>query len=198
MTTDGKPLHETVLPQAVLPGSFNPLHDGHRQLAACVARLFCRTVHFELSRINVDKPPLDEYTIARRVQQFQGYAPVWLTNAPTFETKLQLFPTSWFILGYDTAVRLLEDRYYRDRHHRNAVLDCIAERGTRVIVGGRIDRTGQFRRWEQRLGDLPQTWRELFIPLSEADFRVDLSSTDLREQAADNGLSSATGSVGAA
>ena len=40
----------------VLPGSFNPLHRGHRSLAATASRILGEPVTFELSISNVDKP----------------------------------------------------------------------------------------------------------------------------------------------
>ncbi len=84
---------------------------------------------FELSVFNVDKPPLDEKLILQRVSQFAGYRNILITNAPTFivcsltlmpiywtivQEKARLFPGATFVVGYDTAVRIIQKKYYGD------------------------------------------------------------------------------------
>jgi hypothetical protein len=54
------------------------------------------------------------------------------------------------------------------------------ERGCRLVVGGRVDDSGAFRVWESVV--LSEVCAELFVSLTEADFRVDVSSTELRRK----------------
>jgi len=170
-------------PIAVLPGSFNPLHHGHTRLAAAAAVRLGVPVAFELSVANVDKPELSAHEVTRRVGQFVGQASVWVTRAATFAAKADLFPGAVFVLGYDTAVRLLDPRYYKDDPiRRDEVLRTLLARGSRVLVGGRLDADGVFRTWMDT--SLPDDLSGLFIPLLEADFRVDVSSTLLRAKSA--------------
>ena len=159
-------------PLAIFPGSFDPLHDGHRTLAAVVAWKFGRPVHFELSRTNVEKPELSDEVVNTRIEQFRGFAPIWVTQAAIFEAKSALFPGALFVVGFDTALRLLDAKYYADEAHRDASLQAIRDRGCQFVVGGRIDSSSVFRTWENP--------GELFEVLTEADFRFDLSSTELR------------------
>jgi hypothetical protein len=105
-------------PQAIFPGSFNPLHAAHRELAEVAERCLGVPVVFELSITNVDKPALDECTIRDRLGQFLGYAPIWVTTAPTYDQKANLFPNCTFVMGYDTASRLIDPRYYNDQTTR--------------------------------------------------------------------------------
>ena len=74
-------------PLALLPGSFHPLHRGHTVLAAVAAARLGVPVHFELSVTNADKPELPRDEVERRLAQFAGFAPVWLTRAATFEAE---------------------------------------------------------------------------------------------------------------
>ena len=157
----------------MLPGSFNPLHAGHVRLAAVAARRLGGPVHFELSAANVDKPDLPAAEVERRVGQFAGVGPVWVTRAATFVEKARLLPGVGFVVGFDTAVRVIDPRYYGDAAARDAALRELADLGARFLVGGRLCGDGAFRQWA---GDHPH----LFEVIPEAEFRVDLSSTQLR------------------
>jgi hypothetical protein len=167
-------------PLALLPGSFNPLHRGHLRLAEVAAGRLGRPVHFELSVTNVDKPELPPDEVGRRVAQFAGVGPVWLTRAATFELKAELFPGAAFVLGWDTAVRVIDPNYYGGERGRERALRRLLDAGCRLVVGGRQDAAGTFRVWDG--SGLAGEFAPLFVALSEADFRVDLSSRALRAQ----------------
>jgi hypothetical protein len=168
----------TPKPLALLSGSFNPLHHGHTTLARVAAARLGTAVHFELSVVNADKPELPQAEVDRRVAQFAAVGPVWLTRAATFAQKADLFPGAAFVLGWDTAVRVIDPKYYGGEHGRDAALRKLLTRGSRLVVGGRTDPTGVFRVWDG--GRLADEFADLFVPLTEADFRADVSSTDLR------------------
>ena len=175
------PHSESPPPSAIFPGSFNPLHVGHRELATVAGRRLGGSVHFELSIANVDKADLTAEETARRVQQFAGFAPVWVTRAAAFEKKADLFPGAAFVLGWDTAIRLIDPKYYgHDESRRDAALRKLRLRGCRVLVGGRVDASGAFREWDS--SGLPSELRELFEVIPQREFRVDLSSSELRRR----------------
>jgi hypothetical protein len=165
-------------PPALLSGSFNPLHRGHVELARAAARHLGAEVHFELSAVNADKPELPREEVERRAAQFAGVGPVWVTRAPTFAKKAELFPGAAFVLGWDTAVRVIDPKYYGGGPGRDAALRAMRERGCRLVVGGRVDASGAFRTWDG--GGLGDEFAGLFVALAEEDFRVDVSSTQLR------------------
>ena len=172
---DGSPDPDHPRPAALLAGSFNPLHFGHRQLAEIVSNRLSREVHFELSIANVDKPDLTAVEVERRVAQFRDYAPVWITRAPTFAEKAEHFPGTSFVVGWDTAVRLVDPKYYaQSLVQRDAALARLLEHRCRFLVAGRLDAAGQFRTWNLA------EWSELFEVIDEGEFRADVSSTELR------------------
>lgn len=166
-------------PQALLSGAFNPLHDGHLELARTAAEQLGKPVAFELSVVNVDKPPLPPETILARLAQFAGRWPVYASNAPTFLEKSRLFPGATFVIGFDTAVRVLHPRYYHDSYEEMLqALNVIRENACRFLVAGRADESGEF----HSIYDLhiPDGLQSLFQEIPARQFRKDISSTELR------------------
>jgi nicotinic acid mononucleotide adenylyltransferase len=178
---EGQP-HEHQGPRGIFPGAFNPLHHGHIHMAEVAARRIGGPVEFELSIENVDKPPLDFIEIDERAAQFSSSSlPLWLTRAPTFEKKSQLFPGCTFIVGTDTISRIGQCRYYRDDPAAmEAAIAGIAERGCRFLVFDRLA-NGKL----ETLSDLqiPASLRRLCDEVPAVEFRDDVSSTELRRKA---------------
>lgn len=166
-------------PKALLSGSFNPLHDGHLKMVKTARAILGTAVAFELAAVNVDKPPLPPDIILERISQFAGRWPVLVSNAPTFVEKARLYPGATFIVGYDTAERILHPRYYQNSYDNMlAALAEIRQRGCRFLVAGRVDESGAFR----DLTDLniPPSFHNMFLGIPDSQFRKDISSTELR------------------
>lgn len=125
----------------IMPGSYNPAHKGHFEMADYVA---CNLVQmpdfgidFEISICNVEKPMLDLITLEERLKSIGkgGKRKVWITNASTFVEKTKVFSRfTTFIIGYDTALRICDPKYAGDV---DKVIDVFYKKDTRFIVFGR-------------------------------------------------------------
>lgn len=173
--------------RAVFPGAFNPLHEGHREMAAVGCDALGVDVHFEISIENVDKPPLDYTEMAHRSRQFAADEALWFTRAPTFVAKAAIFPGATFLVGADTIVRIADPAYYGgDMGACQEAIRTIGNHGCRFLVFGR-QVAGRF----LSLADLklPPKLVRLCQDVPAERFRRDISSTELRERAEREGPS---------
>jgi hypothetical protein len=163
----------------VFPGSFNPLHAGHTEMAAYAEKRFGKRVVFELAITNVDKPTLDFLSIDDRVRRLgEANWPVVLTRVAKFFEKAELFPGSVFLVGADTAVRIGDPRFYGDSEsRRDAALRAFSNHGCRFLVFGRQGPDG----FQSAEGlHFPASMADLCEPVAEIQFRNDISSTSIR------------------
>ena len=171
--------HTTLRGFAFLSGAFNPLHIGHSELAEAASRMLGRNVLFDLSVQNADKGQISHSEICSLLCQFQWPHEVVLTRKPLFAQKALYFPDAVFIVGYDTALRILQKKYYSgDYSNMLDFLSSFREAGCRFLVAGR--------HWDgsyHTVSDLniPEGYNELFQELPENMFRVDTSSSLIRQ-----------------
>lgn len=171
-------------PELLLPGSFRPIHEGHRRMAEIASGTLGVPCHFEVSVFHPEKPPIDYLEVADRVAGFARRSDrVLLTNAPTYRDKARLFPGAAFAVGHDTAERIVDPRFYGNPTARDAMLAELSGLGSRFLVFGRVDQDGRFRSFDPAESDstaVAAFRRDCVTTIPEATFRSDLSSTAIR------------------
>ncbi len=171
--------HDTLDNCLILSGAFNPLHLGHIKLAESANKLLNKNVLFDLSVMNADKGLMTVSEICSLLDQFDPSQQVVLTRKPLFSQKSVCFPNTTFIVGYDTALRILQKKYYDDSH--KAFLSFLYEfkkSGCKFLVAGRL--------WNNEFStiknlNIPSKYNGLFVELPENAFRIDTSSSLLRK-----------------
>jgi hypothetical protein len=159
----------------IYSGSFAPLHFGHDTIAEWVQIATGKTVMFELAAVNADKSTISLRDLSARASQFRGRWPVIITTGtPLFVDKARQYRGCDFILGVDTAIRLLDRKYYGTRDEYAALFRTLTALNTRFYVCDRVQ-DGVLTTVEQM--EVPRAARNLFV---RVPCRVDISSTALR------------------
>ncbi|PXF39985.1 hypothetical protein BWQ96_10313 [Gracilariopsis chorda] len=171
----------------IFPGAFNPLHYGHRELLAVAQSMYPNdTAAFELSVTNVDKPTLEASVVRSRIQQFHDDDIILISRAMLFKEKGQLFPNSRFVVGMDTATRIVSGKYYGGETELIKALVELKSRGCSFLVAGRLEQRKDGVKSDvfQTLEDLkpPAGFDDMFEVIPSSKFRADVSSSEIRRR----------------
>lgn len=170
-------------PDLVVSGSFNPLHAGHVGLARAAEQITGRKAVYEITAVNADKPPMATGEMLRRIRQFHGVGPLVVTRLGTFAAKADALPGAVFVVGRDTATRILEERFYQQNSGGLAgALDHLRGLGCSFLVAGRATEDGVYHSFDDRLPH--EKAHGLFRAIPEEVFRLDISSSDIRRRMA--------------
>ncbi len=164
-----------------MPGSFNPLHDGHRDIAWKTGELINQQCVYMVTADSVHKKALTVSEMLDRVAMtrlerygvYQVGDILFTQNDPLFIDKAQKFPGCGFIIGYDTAARMLDPKWGPEIV---PMLHEFRKYKTRFYVCGRI-MDGELK----TIKDLnyPSYFNDLFIEVPNTG--TEHSSTQIRE-----------------
>jgi len=167
--------------QAIFPGAFSPIHEGHVEMLNIAEQRLQQKVVLEMSVQNINKPPLDYIELEQRLEDIGKVKPnqaIWLTQAPLFVHKAELFPGATFVIGSDTLKRFADLRFYHESTHKlHDILRQLAMFNCRFLVFARQSKSGL-----ESLDTLaiPDMLRSLCDDVPAAVFTMDISSSDMR------------------
>lgn len=165
----------------ILPGAFNPPHEGHHKLAAAASEEFvagygeafmpAARVTYAVSQKTPHKGSLTVTEMLRRAKLLTGLDRMFTREDPLYIDKARQHPGSNFIVGVDAVSRLLDPAWGLNPNTQFQEFQAL---GTHFYVAGRtVD--GVFK----TLNDLPipPAWRHLF---HQVPGRWDISSSAIR------------------
>jgi hypothetical protein len=112
-------------------------------MARIASRKYGLPVDFEISLLNVDKPPIDYISLEERISSIKTWhdpdsmGDIFVTDTPLFAEKAIIFPDSTFIVGADTMKRLFDPKYYRPEDDLSSLLELFRKQGIDFLVFSR-------------------------------------------------------------
>lgn len=183
-TSNGKRL--ATLPankhQALMPGAYNPPHEGHLGTAQNVMDEYGRSVIFEVTAIPPHKDPLSVQELLKRAKLLKGHDRFFTRQEPLYLDKARAFPGIPIVLGADAMVRMLDPKWGTPL---KPMFQEFIKLNTKLLIAGRMV-GDKFVTCEDVLRNLlvqdPHAWgfaQSVMMPVSG---RFDISSTELRNK----------------
>lgn len=169
---------------AIMPGAFNPPHEGHLGAAKASLEEYNYPAVFETTAEPPHKGALTVQELLQRAKMLHGYDRIFTRKLPYYLDKARAYPGKPLILGADAMVRMMDPKWGLDP------VDMFKEfinLNTKLFVASReID--GKLVTCEDILSDLRThgkigVWSLATNVLMPLEGHWNISSTELREQA---------------
>jgi nicotinamide mononucleotide (NMN) deamidase PncC len=174
--SDGDYRHD---PFVLMPGAFNPPHEGHFGTAAHVLREYGKQTIFELTAEPPHKDWLTVQELLQRAKLLQGHHRIFTRKEPYYIDKARAFPGMGMVLGADAMVRILDPKWGLNFDEMFKEMDQLR---TKLYIGGR-DINGKFTT-RNDIEDLMTPWQAfMFRSLSlQVGGEYHVSSTEIRNK----------------
>ncbi len=168
------PLH-----RALYPGAFNPPHQGHLAIAKASDAIFW------VEAAAPHKPELTLAELVQRAKLLHGQERFFTRGYPLYLDKSRAFPDRELVVGADSLLRMLDPKWGPDPLQ---LLRHFTENGTTLAIVGRWvgDR---FVSADEAIASVPESGT--LYNLRPLTGRWDISSTEVRNAASDQGRDSA-------
>lgn len=124
----------------LIPGAFNPPHEGHYGAASSLKDEYGLDTIFEITRRPPHKDVLSVQEMLKRAKLLQGHDRLFTHSLPYYIDKAREFPGMPIFLGADAMVRLLDPKWSLDI---TAMFQEFKKLKTTLYIGGR-DVDGKF------------------------------------------------------
>ncbi len=166
-------------PYALMPGAYNPPHEGHFGTAEAMLKEHGMSVIFEVTAEPPHKDALSLQQLLQRAKMLQGYNRIFTRKEPFYIDKARTFTGIALVLGADAMVRMLDPKWGIDTQ---TMFKEFSSLHSRLFIGGR-DIDGKFVTRDSIEKILPEDQQALFHYLTKSvSGKWDISSTELRKR----------------
>jgi nicotinamide mononucleotide (NMN) deamidase PncC len=162
---------------ALMPGAFNPPHEGHAEMAAEVEREHKLPVVFHVSASAPNKPALSVQELLKRAKLLRGHPVLFTRGEALYIEKARRFEGTPIVMGVDALERMLDHRWGPEV---KPMLCEFAQLGTGFYVAPRV--IGSKRVDLQEVLDRCGVEPELKALFTELGACSDKSSTEIRRR----------------
>lgn len=167
---------------ALMPGAYNPPHEGHFSTAQNVLEAYNQTVAYEITAEPPHKEALSVQSLLQRAKLLQGHDRLFTKSNPLYLDKALAYPGVPLVMGADAMVRMLDPKWGINPHDLFVKFDRLQ---TKLLISGRLI-GDKFVTCDDILADLKEKdynlWHIASHVMCHVDGRVDISSTELRSQ----------------
>ena len=164
---------------ALMPGAYNPPHEGHHGMAEAYEKLVYAHVVYNVCATPPHKDMLSVQDLLKRAKLLRGKDVLFSQGDPFYLDKARLYPNTPMLLGADAMVRLLDPKWGMEI---TPMLEEFDSLNTRFAIAGRTV-NGKYTTVLDIIDSLTLDQRARFDHLfDEIPGKWDVSSTEIRNK----------------
>lgn len=168
---------------ALMPGAFNPPHEGHFGAAKAAMDDYNYKAIFEVTANSPHKDPLTVQELLKRAKLLAGQHRLFSNDMPLYLDKAKKYPKKPIVLGADAMIRMLDPKWGLNIAE---MLNKFYTLGTKLFVASR-EVNGNVMTCEDILNDIKakhpfKVWASAQIIMQPLKGEWAISSTELRNK----------------